>query len=735
MTLTVHDPGYVALRRAARAAILMPGLFAVCEAAFDNPQVALFAAFGSFAMLAFAHFGGPARKRFAAYIALTVGGAGLIAVATVVSEHVWLAVVGTAVVGFAASFGSVLGGYVAAGSLAATLSFVLAVAVPAGVDDIPARLLGWGLAGGACAVATLVLWPRYERGDLVKALAAAVGAVADLVGELLSPQAAPGALEERRTSALAATRALTQVYRTMPYRPAGPTAHDQAIAYLTDELPWLRSFADELAVERIGGDELTPADRRLGEIVLRVVRTAAGELDGQPRSAPDDALEAGREEYLEAFVGSASDRIRRGEAPDGLAGATERVFRFRLLSYLALSVGENVTILTGRPPRTTDFEIPPLVPSGSALQAVTGLGTIVRSHLRLDSVWVRAGLRAALGLGLAILIAELAELQHAFWVVLATLTVLKSNAVSTGYAAWQALAGTLAGFALASAVVIGVGDAQPALWALFPVCVFLAVYTPTVVHVVVGQAMFTVTIIVLFNLIEPEGWRTGLIRVEDILIGAGTAILVGALLWPRGARAQLRASLASLYETGSAYVRAALAATFDHGSQPTEAAGDARAAGLRAGEALSTYLNEHGPKRLPIEVWTKLLVTGEQLHLVGDAIVVRTSAYGRIEPFPQVAAAIQEEARRLDDEVDSVADAIAGRNGAELPTGSHAGGTAAIVRACLASFGRDPTRGQIEEMLWAAFASEWIAHVRSRLAALAEPIAEVESFASRAWWR
>ena len=286
MTLAVHDPGYAALRRAARAAILMPGLFALCEAAFDNPQVALFAAFGSFAMLAFAHFGGPARKRFAAYIALTVGGAGLIAVATILSEHVWLAVVGTAVVGFAASFGSVLGGYVAAGSLAATLSFVLAVAVPAGVDDIPARLLGWGLAGGACAVATLVLWPRYERGDLVNALATAVGAVADLVDELLLPQAAPGALEERRAGALAATRALTQVYRTMPYRPAGPTAHDQAIAYLTDELPWLRSFADELAVERIGGDELTPADRRLGEIVLRVLRLRPASSTDSPVRRP-----------------------------------------------------------------------------------------------------------------------------------------------------------------------------------------------------------------------------------------------------------------------------------------------------------------------------------------------------------------------------------------------------------------------------------------------------------------
>ena len=37
--------------RAARAAIVMPGLFAIADKVIGNPQIALFAAFGSFATL------------------------------------------------------------------------------------------------------------------------------------------------------------------------------------------------------------------------------------------------------------------------------------------------------------------------------------------------------------------------------------------------------------------------------------------------------------------------------------------------------------------------------------------------------------------------------------------------------------------------------------------------------------------------------------------------------------
>ena len=44
-----------------------------------------------------------------------------------------------------------------------------------------------------------------------------------------------------------------------------------------------------------------------------------------------------------------------------------------------------------------------------------------------------------------------------------------------------------------------------------------------------------VVVLVLFNLIQPTGWRVGLVRVEDVAIGAAVSLLVGVLIWPRGA--------------------------------------------------------------------------------------------------------------------------------------------------------------------------------------------------------
>ena len=39
-------------------------------------------------------------------------------------------------------------------------------------------------------------------------------------------------------------------------------------------------------------------------------------------------------------------------------------------------------------------------------------------------------MRGAIALGLAVLVADLTGVQHSFWVVLGTLTVLRSNALS-----------------------------------------------------------------------------------------------------------------------------------------------------------------------------------------------------------------------------------------------------------------------------------------------------------------
>ena len=68
--LSVSDPGLASLRSAARAAIVMPVVFAIADKVIADPQIATFAAFGSFAMLVLVEFGGPFRSRLVAYVSL-----------------------------------------------------------------------------------------------------------------------------------------------------------------------------------------------------------------------------------------------------------------------------------------------------------------------------------------------------------------------------------------------------------------------------------------------------------------------------------------------------------------------------------------------------------------------------------------------------------------------------------------------------------------------------------------
>jgi hypothetical protein len=73
--LRARDPGLSALRRAGRAAIVMPAMFALGSKVIGNPTlVASFAAFGSFAMLLLVDFGGPMRNRLQAQVALASWG-------------------------------------------------------------------------------------------------------------------------------------------------------------------------------------------------------------------------------------------------------------------------------------------------------------------------------------------------------------------------------------------------------------------------------------------------------------------------------------------------------------------------------------------------------------------------------------------------------------------------------------------------------------------------------------
>ena len=195
---------------------------------------------------------------------------------------------------------------------------------------------------------------------------------------------------------------------------------------------------------------------------------------------------------------------------------------------------------------------------------------------------------------MAVLVIQFASVQHAFWVVLATLSVLRSNALGTGTTVFWAVAGTTAGIVVGGALIYVVGTHDAVLWGILPFVVLLAAYAPRAISFAAGQAGFTVVLLIVFNIIAPAGWQVGLLRAEDVAIGCGISLAVGVLFWPRGAETLVRQSLGRAYARASDYVAAATRRLADQGEagEVASSARAARAAAERLDDAFRQYLAE-----------------------------------------------------------------------------------------------------------------------------------------------
>src|SRR5258708_38841960 len=151
-----HSPR-AGLRRAARAALVMPLACAFAQVVIRTAQVATFVAFGCIALLVMVDIGGPRRLRALAYAATTGIGAVLIALGTLASLSPWLAALLMLLVGFVVCFAGVFGGYVVAAQTALLLAFVLAVSIPAPPAAIAPRPPRWLIAGVVSMLAGVTL--------------------------------------------------------------------------------------------------------------------------------------------------------------------------------------------------------------------------------------------------------------------------------------------------------------------------------------------------------------------------------------------------------------------------------------------------------------------------------------------------------------------------------------------------------------------------------------------------
>ena len=572
-------------------------------------------------------------------------------IGTLASNDAWIAGASMAVIAFAVLMAGILNGYVAAGANAALLSFVIAVMIPAPASQIPDRLAGWALAALIAISAAMLVWPSRGHDQVRADLAAALRAIADSVAALAKGD--PDRIAAADEAAGSAIGELRRTFTSVPYRPTGATGPPAALSRLVGDVSWLRPLVHTLPGTLRLDASFRPEAERLETAAIEALRASASTLERGPDRPDVEGLERAREETAAAFARGVSAATEEGD-DEALAAQLEEAFRLRTLSYGTWQIAIDSLLAAGLPAPdpdqpTVEDKTEGKGPMGRALGAAR---ILLAGHLSTDSVWFRNSLRGAVGLGLAVLVGQLAELQHSFWVVLGTLSVLRSNALATGSTILRALAGTAVGILVGGGLVALLGSEEAALWAILPFGFALAGYAPRAISFAAGQAAFTAVVLILFDLISPSGWVTGLLRIEDIAIGCAISLGVGVLFWPRGAAAVLRQSIATAYERCAEYVSVTARTMLDGGDPgPVErAARDALAARLRLDDALHQYLGERSTGRLRLDNLGLLAAGSTRLRRVGDALRSSHNLF-RLAPAGDPSPALRESRAALDAEI------------------------------------------------------------------------------------
>ena len=447
--LASKDTDFLVTKRSVRAAVVMPSAFAVAHVVSSNGQVGLFAAFGSFALLLMVDFTGALRERAASYLGLYAVSSGFIALGTVASTHEAAAVLAMAFVGFAVLYAGIVSPVAATATTAALLTFVLPVAVAEPATQVGPRLAGWTLAAAFCIPACLLVWPTPWHDNLRRRVAMAVSSVARLADDRALGKKDPGAVE-------AVEAELTQLrtqFSATPYPPTGAASGAVAVSKLVGRVEWVagntamlgdqhwtaeppaalavtRQVAETLhqAAVLICDENAHPVDdpapiRELQESTRRLQRLIGDELQDDISKMTQPVPAA-----------SPASRDHPGTADDAVS-ATDPGFHARALGIAAEMVADAALEAAGS--------------EGLLDQRMDTLGQNSRAHLHrilshvsFRSVGFRNAVRGAIGLAIAVAVVEVTDVQHGFWVVLGTLSVLRSNALGTGATALRAVGGT-----------------------------------------------------------------------------------------------------------------------------------------------------------------------------------------------------------------------------------------------------------------------------------------------------
>ena len=660
-----HDTEYTALRKALRATVTACGGFFMCRYGFGDVTMATYALFSAIAIGALTDVFGAPMVRTKVYLAALPVAAALITLGTVLAAHLWSAVVGMLVVGFVVAFAGVGGPRLVGLANGMQLFYILPCFPPYEPHTLPERLIGLVIGAALVIVADRVLLPepapqRYEL---------RIADAADMVGRYLrAVRDDPGTYQPQlRTLTRQTLERLRLTCVPLNERPTGPSRADRGLTHAAGAVRIIGARTRALEELPCGPDAPPVAIiTELLDAVLESLNQASVALRGLGSAPEAGELTAIIEEYLRRRANWVAHRDGQTDPPDGLRAsvAALAIAESALGLIVATRAAARANAESGWLPATAWYARAS-VPRLWAERLV--------ANLTPRSVYLQNAVRLALGLAAARAVVDVAHLSHGFWVLLATLTLMRTSLVASGTSLVPAFSGTLIGAALGAGLLTVVGGHSTVYAIILPVIMLLAFTAGSIFGPLYGQAGFTLVVSAAFAQLAPASATLAGARLLDVVAGGLIGTAIGAAVWPRGGSAELRRIAERALRTGADE----LVATVDRLGgvcHPNRPAREQRLVVLFE-HTYSQYRTEpgHTEEQADEADWMVVVAVLRRMATEGALLIGRHPETAPL-PWPAVGQRIDDAAREVAEGYRQVAVAVAARRA------SDCGSTALLAR-------------------------------------------------------
>ncbi|HEX3236726.1 MAG TPA: FUSC family protein, partial [Gemmatimonadales bacterium] len=515
-------------------------------------------------------------------------------------------------------------------------------------EALDSRLIAVALGTALMAAADRWLWPSLDPEPYERRLALTADSLERYLSRIRplmdGSSVAESSLTEAREDVLRTALAWAPWALPPEQRPSSPFRHDRALLACAGLLRML--VRRTRAVEGALRSPDAPTGPRRGAYVLDAVHeavVACGVALSGAQPPPDvEPLRAANRQHADQRLSRLHDVVQAEALIDA---------RLRLGSDLS-ELGESADLVVQSVRAVRDAPTPSPEPAGelgslSSPLWFVGESTLAlslqraRGHFTPRSVVFQNAVRLALGLAVARYLAGSIDLSHGSWVLLATLTLMRTTASATRSAMWPAFLGTLAGALLTGGLLLVFGQEPDVFTVLMPIAFFasfsLGPLAGPFVGPAAGQFFMTLAVAALFVQVAPATWQLAEARLIDVVLGGVVGSLVGLLVWPRGGSGEITRAVANTLHSASEHIltttrfltgseRSQLESTFRRTLQEFQL----------AGESLTQSMTEAGGERNG-ERWEAFVRAGQRI-LHGSYVLYRNYRDPRPLPWQDMTA-------------------------------------------------------------------------------------------------